>query len=115
MLSSITTLQVGGTATAISHASEHNCELDSHADTCVVGKHATVLYEHPRQVSIIGYDASQGSSEGLKVVDVAIAYDSPRNGMVHILRINQAVLVPTIEHNLLCPMQLRLNDVDVND
>eukprot|EP00970_Alexandrium_tamarense_P011212 scaffold2397_cov104-Alexandrium_tamarense.AAC.2 len=31
-------------------------ELDSHADTCVVGKHALVVHEHNKMVNVFSYD-----------------------------------------------------------
>ena len=34
-------------------------ELDSHADTCVVGKNALVIHEHPNVVMVSGFDPSQ--------------------------------------------------------
>lgn len=111
----MTTLQVGGATTNDTGSTEHNCELDSHADTCVIGHNAFVLNKHPRFVSIVGYDATAGASPKLNAIDVALAYNSPTDGTTHILRINQAVLVPTMHHNLLCPMQMRLNDVEVHD
>ena len=52
---------------------------------------------------------------GLQIVSAALAYDDPNNGETVILRVHQAVHVPTMANNLLCPMQMRLNDVEVND
>ena len=51
----------------------------------------------------------------MKVVSAAIAYDDPTNGEVKILVIHQAIYIPTLDHNLLSPMQMRLNEVVVND
>ena len=53
--------------------------------------------------------------KGMQVVSAAIAYDDPTTGEVLILCIHQAVQIPTMENNLLCPMQLRLNEVLVDD
>ena len=33
-------------------------ELDSHADTCVVGLNALVIHEHPNVVMVSGFDPS---------------------------------------------------------
>ena len=51
----------------------------------------------------------------MKIVSAALAYDDPMSGETVILRIHQAVHIPTMQNNLLCPMQLRVNDVEVND
>jgi hypothetical protein len=34
-------------------------ELDSHAETCVVGKNTLVIHEHPNVVMVSGFDPSQ--------------------------------------------------------
>ena len=34
-------------------------ELDSHADTCVVGRNALVIHEHPNVVMVSGFDPLQ--------------------------------------------------------
>ena len=34
---------------------------------------------------------------------------------MHILEVHQAIEIPHLHHNLLCPMQLRVNDVEVNE
>ena len=51
----------------------------------------------------------------MPIVLAALAYDDPIGGETVILRIHQAVHIPTMTNNLLCPMQMRLNDVVVND
>ena len=45
----------------------------------------------------------------------ALAYDNPSDGNTIILVIHQALKINTLDNNLLCPMQLRLNDVIVNE
>ena len=40
---------------------ESNCELDIHADTCVLGKHAHIFMHHERSVNIVGYDKIKGA------------------------------------------------------
>lgn len=94
---------------------EVRTELDSHADTCVVGKHALILMDFDRPVNVIGYDPSLGTTKDLRTVSAAIAYDDPETGETRVMVIHQAVHIPTLQHNLLCPMQLRMNDVEVNE
>ena len=90
-------------------------ELDSHADTCVVGKHCLVTHEYDRFVSVTGYDPSQGKVKDLKIVSAALAYDCPNTGQVLIIKINQAIYMKNLVNNLLCPMQIRMNDIKVFD
>ena len=89
-----------------------NPELDSHADTSVLGENALVLLSHERQVNVIGYDQSKGTSAiNLPIVSGALAYNDPMTGTTVVLVIHEAVHVPTMNNNLLCPMQVRMNDI----
>ena len=51
----------------------------------------------------------------LRTVSGALAYDCPTSGQTYILVVHQAIYFSTMQHNLLATMQLRLNDVIVND
>ena len=93
---------------------ESRTELDGHADTCVVGDHAHIVHEHGRTVNVVGREGSARKPKRLKVMDAAVACEG-FDGELHILRINQAILVEGQPNNLLCPMQLRLNDVEVGE
>ena len=94
---------------AIGITRSHNvlrAELDSHADTCVVGRHALIIHEHSHVVMVSGFDPSQPARKA-KVVDAAIKYTRRDTGDHLILLVNQAILVPEVDHCLLCPMQCR--------
>lgn len=92
---------------------ETTTELDSHADQCVVGSNCLVTHDFETPVRVTGYD--KGKSKTYRTISAALAYDDPMTGEVIILVINQAIFIPTIKHNLLCPMQLRLNDIEVDE
>ena len=112
-LSTLTTIrQLSSMAT--SHFAEGGSELDSHADTCVVGEHAFILYDHNQPVRVTGYDKGK-VSKPYSTVTAALGYTDEYTGDVSILIIHQAIHIPQMKHNLLCPMQMRLNDVEVND
>ena len=51
----------------------------------------------------------------MKTVSEALAYDNPTSGKTGIIVINQAVYVPTMDHNLISPIQVRMNDVKLDD
>ena len=81
---------------------EGRSELDSHADICAVGKNALILQVFEgREVSVTGYD--HGKSKTFDLVCAAIGYTDPTSGRHRILIINQAVHIPHLENNLLCP------------
>ena len=44
-----------------------------------------------------------------------IVYDHPESGHMYMLLLHQAICIPQMENNLLCPLQMRDNDVQVND
>ena len=94
---------------------EISTELDSHADTCVVGaKTCLVTHDFGKTVKIHGYAPTVGATS-CKVVSAVIAYDDPTNGQVWMLTLHQAILVPEITSNLLGTMQLRDNGILIND
>jgi hypothetical protein len=74
-----------------------------------------VTHDYDRPVAIQGYDPSGSTTGSLRTVSAALAYDSPDTGETLILVVHQAIHLPSLPHNLLSPMQLRLNDVKVND
>jgi len=93
---------------------ETSLELDSDADTCCIGKYALLIYEYDRPVTVSGYDPELGSQE-LKTVLAVLEYTHPLTGQMHHLVIYQAILIPNLDHHLLCPMQCRVNDITINN
>ena len=90
-------------------------KLDSHADSCVLGKNALVVQDFERPVSVYGYEGQNGPVKTARTVTGALAYDNPLDGQTLILVVHQATYIPSLHHNLLCPMQMRMNDVKVNE
>jgi hypothetical protein len=95
----------------------HACryDLDSHADASVVGMEVITFqyFEHP--VNVSGYDPKGPVAMALKTVYAGMAYDVPGSERVVIIIVHQAINLPHFPHNLLNPMQMRLNDVVVNE
>ena len=50
-----------------------------------------------------------------KLGTVAIAYDDPCTFATFILIFHQSLIIPKMKNNLLCPFQLRLNGIKVNE
>jgi hypothetical protein len=94
---------------------ESRTDLDSHADQCAVGHNSLIVHDFERPVNITGYDPSGPTSKNLRTVSAALAYDDPFIGETVILLVHQAIFIPEIAHNLLSTMQVRLNDVTVNN
>ena len=95
---------------------EVRMEMDSHADTCVVGKEtALIVQDFDRSVRVFGYNKDVGTPERCKMVTGVVAYDHPENGEVYMLVLHQAILIPNMTANLISHMQIRDNDVHLND
>ena len=91
-------------------------ELDSHADTCVLGKNVLLFMDHERPGNVVGYDKSCGTQQrDLPTVSGALAYNDANSGTAIMIIVHQAMSVAMMSNNLLCPMQIRMNDVELND
>ena len=95
--------------------SKGRTDLDTHADTGVVGSNALFSHDYGRTVNVCGYDPSKGATSGPPVISAAIAHVVKEAGEDVMLVTHQAIGVPTIKHNLSCPFQLGSNDVMVNN
>ena len=62
-----------------------------------------------------GFDKSLGSRGNTAVVRCAVAYDCPETFQTYILFFNEALYLPTMKTNLLCPFQMRSNGVQLAD
>ena len=93
---------------------ESKLELDSHADTCVVGSNALIIFDYDRPVTVYGYDKNLGA-QTFRTVSAVLGYVHPYSGDSYFLVIHQAIEIPHLDHHLLCPMQCRVNGVTVND
>ena len=55
------------------------------------------------------------TAKTMKTISGALAYDDQVTGKMTILGVHQVIHVPTMERNLLCPMQVQMNDVKVDE
>jgi len=58
----------------INSTGETTLELDSHADTCVLGRDALILLDYDRPVVVEGYDPTLGTKT-YATVSGALAYE----------------------------------------
>ena len=94
---------------------ESMTDLDSHADQCLLGNNTLVVHDYDKLVNVVGYDPRGPVTRSLHTISGALAYDCPDSGETYILLVHQAIHNPKLEHNLLSPFQMRLNDVIVNE
>ena len=76
---------------------------------------ALIIHDFGIPVKVHGHDESVSSVNNCKTVSAVVAYVDPESGREFMLVIHQAILIPKMTANLLSPMQLRANDISVND
>ena len=93
---------------------EFQVEFDSHAEqSCVSEECAYIIQYHDCTINVCGYHGGRGKQT--RIVDAVVLYVEPSTGDHWMLIINQALLVPGLQHPLVCSNQLRMNDIRVND
>ena len=95
---------------------EQKTDLDSHADTCVIGQHVLIMHDFNRPVNVVGYDPSKViMNPNCQTVLAAVVYDCPITGVVFIIEVHQEILIDNLHNNKLCQMQMSMYDIKVND
>jgi len=89
-------------------------EMDSHADTFLAGRNCTVLNFSERICDVMPYSDTYQPIADVPIVQAATGYTAP-DGSQYILVFNEAIYMPTMEHSLLNPNQLRHFGVNVED
>ena len=90
-------------------------ELDSHADSPVVGKNAVILESLNKLVQVSGFSSEIGRPIRVKVVHAAVIYDCDITGESHILVLYNALHIPSMVNNLVPPFAMRLAGLEVNE
>jgi hypothetical protein len=100
---------------SVGHVEEVNrSDLDSHVDCCVCGKEVLVFNDFDREVTVAGWNP-EGETQSLSIVSTAMGYTIPESGKTVLLIAQQSIFSPSLSHNLLSTMQMRLHDVIVNE
>jgi hypothetical protein len=71
-------------------------------------------YRRINPVTATGWD-TEGETQSLRIVSADMGYTIPHSGKTVLLIVHQIILSPTLNHNFLGTMQLRLHDVIVNE
>ena len=96
--------------------SESYVDLDSHADTCVLGNNSLLIETpYPERHAIVSFADPSLGTVNKPILSGAFKYTSPADGTSYILVVHQAIHIDTMNHSLLCPMQLRANDVILDE
>ena len=115
LVATVWSIKIGRIASSTSlQTSESRMELDTHADTTVLGKNCLLIQDFGKSVSVSGWNASAGSTECPTVTGV-VAYDHPYTGVTYMLIWHQAIYLDTMDNHLICPMQCRVHGVVIHD
>ena len=74
-----------------------------------------MLSEDLSQQALVGGFLPELGLVSTPIVSVALAYDDPVSYTTYILIFHQGLIFEGLERNLLCPFQMRMNDIIVND
>lgn len=94
---------------------ETSADLGSHADQCVLGSKTLAINNFEKPANVVGCNPRGPMMTSLCVISRALACNCPDADATFILIAHQATHNPKLDHNLLTPLQLGLNDVIVND
>ena len=89
-------------------------EVDSHADTCVVGDNCQIVDNHNKPVNVYGHNPKAGSKHA-HIVNATVAFTVPEAGQVVILSINQAIKMKGLDPHHFCLMQCCMSGVLINE
>jgi hypothetical protein len=89
-------------------------DLNSNADCCVCGKEVLIFIYFDREVTVADWDP-EGATKSLRIVPAALGYTITETGQTVLLTVHRGTFSPTLNHNLLSTMKMRLHDVVVNE
>jgi len=73
-----------------------------------------VIQETSRTVEVSPFLSSMGRVDDVPIATCVVAYDDPTTYTTYMLIFHEALYITDLEHNLLCPNQLRFNGLQVN-
>ena len=90
--------------------------IDTHADTSCAGRHVRILeYIDGPTYNVAPFHDQYKPLEKIGMINGVVAVDTDE-GKTYILELNNFLnFTNTMEHSLLCPMQARINGVEIND
>ena len=97
---------IGG-ASMGSYAALGATELDSHANMAVAGRNCTITATSGHYANITPFSSNLPTMDMVKIGDAAIAYDNPILHVISLLVMPNALMIPTMDHNLIPPFLLR--------
>ena len=106
MCASVLATTIGG-ASLGDHSGQGITNLDSHANMAVAGNDCTIIATSGRYATVTPFSSNLPKMEMVEIGDVALAYDDPISLLTYILVMRNALLIPTMDHNLIPPFLIR--------
>ncbi len=78
-------------------------------------QHGTVIATSGRHATVTPFSSNLPSMDMVEIGDVAIAYDDPISLQTYLLVMRNALLIPTMDHNLVPPFLLLLAGLQVDE
>jgi hypothetical protein len=89
-------------------------EMDTHADTCVLGPNFVILHYTGRECDVSLYTEVYESVKAVPIVSGATAWTNVETGLSYILAINEGLWMhDTVRASLINPNQLRAYGITV--
>jgi hypothetical protein len=73
----------------------------------VAGANVSIISKSGLVAAVTPFSADLPPMDDVEIGDVAMVYDDPRMGVTYILVMRNALLIPTINHNLVPPFLVR--------
>jgi hypothetical protein len=91
-------------------------EMDTHADTCVLGPNFIILHHTGRECDVSPYTESYNEIKGVQIVTGATSWTCQDTGETFVLVIHEALWMPgSLTHSLVNPNQLRAFGSTIQD
>ena len=68
-----------------------------------------------QRVTVHPYTSDLGSMQDIQIGTAVLAYDCPLTYQTYILFFPQSLYIPGMERHLICPAQLRTNNIRINE
>ncbi len=97
------------------HSGLHATKLDSHANMAAAGSDCTVIATSGCHATVTPFSSNLPTMNMVEIGDVALAYDDPISLLTYLLVMRNALLIPTMDHNLTPPFLIRLAGLQVDE
>jgi hypothetical protein len=111
---SVRAAQIGGTSMGM-YSGLFATELDSHANMAVAGSETRVIARSGMFANVTSFSKDLPAMDMVEIGDAAMCYDNPISLVTYILVMKNALLIPSMGHNLIPPFLIREAGLILNE